>query len=382
MGLGRHNVHPPRQPCQDDTRGPDTVNSTSPTPAPCPTLHDRRPSELEGLVEELGQPRYRGRQLARGLFVRGVDTLDELSDLPKSLRVELATRYGLTVLRPVEQQASGDGTTKYLLELGDQRRIEAVSIPRSDGQFTFCISSQVGCRMACVFCATGRMGLVRQLGPGEIVRQVLELRRRHPGRGNPNLVFMGMGEPLDNFEALAIALDILTDPRGLGLSARRITVSTSGLVPGIRRLQMLGRPYGLAVSLTSGDPDRRRRLMPLAGRTPIEELLEAAADYGRATRRKVTLECALIRGENDSLEDARQLLRWTQRGPFKVNLIPLNTIERYPGERPDETTVTAFADVLWQGGVIATVRDSAGREVGAACGQLLHRQRRRGRIPS
>ena len=231
--------------------------------------------------------------------------------------------------------------------------------------------------MACVFCATGRMGLIRHLTAGEIVAQVLELRRRHPSRANPNLVFMGMGEPLDNFDEVSRALMILTHPEGVGLSARRITVSTSGLVEGIERLRALDRPYGLAVSLTTGNEAARAELMPIAGRVSMDELLATAAAYGHATRRMVTLECALIAGENDGVEDAERLLRLARRGPFKVNVIPLNPIERYDGRRPGAATVNAFVDVLWQGGVVATVRDSAGREVEAACGQLLYRQRRR-----
>ncbi len=341
------------------------------------TLLDLGPDQLQALMRQWDQPAYRGQQIASGLYQRGVATVEELTDLPKSLRGRLAEELGVVRLGEATVAPSPDGTTKYLFELADGARIESVAIARAEDQWTYCISSQVGCRMACVFCATGKMGLVRHLSAGEIVAQVLELRRRHPATQNPRLVFMGMGEPLDNFDALASALEILTHPDAVGLSARRITVSTSGLVEGIASLGRLRKPYGLAVSLTTGDANDRRRLMPIAGQTSMELLLESAAHYGHATNRKVTLECALIAGQNDTTAHAKRLLELARRGPFKVNLIPLNPIDDFSGDRPERTTVDAFASILWQGGVVATVRDSAGREVQAACGQLLHRQRKR-----
>ena len=341
------------------------------------TLPGMRPTELESLVESYGQPRYRGRQLAQWVFGRAIVDLDEASNLPRALRDRLRELPGLPRLEPVERLESPDGTTKILFELHDGARIESVAMPRPTGRTTYCLSSQVGCRMACVFCATGRMGIVRQLEPGEIVGQVLALRRLFPEPTLPNLVFMGMGEPLDNLDALLPALEVLLDPDAVGLSARRITVSTSGLVDGIERLREWGRPVGLAVSLTTGDPEERRALMPVAGRVDLDELLRVAADYGRRVRRKVTLECAVIAGRNDTVEHARRLLKLARTGPFKVNLIPLNPIEEFDGGRPDLSRVDAMADVLWQGGVVATVRDSQGREVSAACGQLVRKQERR-----
>lgn len=329
----------------------------------------------------MGQPSYRGRQLANGLFTRGVADLAEVTDLPQALRARLQSDFGLTRLSEAARQEATDGTTKYLFALADGARIESVAIPRGEGERTFCLSSQVGCRMACVFCATARMGLIRNLSSGEIVAQVLELRRRHPTPSHPNLVFMGMGEPLDNFDELARALETLTSPHGVGLGARHITVSTSGVPEGIRRLQGLGRPYGLAVSVTTASSEARRTLMPVAGNTALEELLALAAAYGRATRRKVTLECALIAGVNDSEADARRLLQLASGGPFKVNLIPLNPIEGFPGGPPRREVIDRFVRGFWQAGIVATVRDSAGREVQAACGQLVQR-RPRGSAPA
>jgi 23S rRNA (adenine2503-C2)-methyltransferase len=341
------------------------------------SLLDLDPTELTALLSRSGHPPYRGRQLAHALYVRGVETIDEISVLPRALREALARDPGLPKLRVVEGQEAQDGSTKYLFELEDGARIESVAMPRENGRTTFCISSQVGCRLGCVFCATGRMGLVRQLAAGEIVGQVRELRRRHPSRVHPNLVFMGMGEPLDNLEHVLRALEIMMHPQGMRLGARRITVSTAGLIDGIQRLSEWGRPVGLALSVTTANPAERRELMPVAGKVPLHDLLAAAAEFGRRTRRRVTLECAVIAGVNDSPHHARALLQLAQRGPFKVNLIPLNPIDRFPGERPAEPQLSLMADIIWQGGVVATVRDSQGRDVEAACGQLVHRQRRR-----
>ncbi len=341
-----------------------------------PRLHDLSPEELEELLGRLGEPSYRGRQLAHGLYKRRVRSIEELSDLPFSLRMRLSAEHGFTQLRQVGQTPAADGTVKHLFELWDRQRIESVSIEMEKGRRTFCLSSQVGCKMACLFCATARMGLKRQLSPGEIVAQVLALSRIHPTRRQANLVFMGMGEPLDNFDNLQSALRILSHRKALDIGARHITISTSGPLEGMRRLQELERPYGLALSLTTASPEGRRRLMPVAGSEAIEEIVALAAAHGRRTGRKVTLECVLISGENDSEDDARALAGFARSGPFKVNLIPLNEIDGFFGKRPAADGVKRFADRLWRAGIVCTVRDSAGREVAAACGQLVQKSKR------
>lgn len=362
--------------CQaGQARGPD---SRIMTPR---TLTDMNPEQLVAFAIEHGQPAYRGRQLAEALYEHNLLDLYAATALPRSLRESWSDSPGIAPMRVSEAQTSTDGTTKYLLELVDGARIEAVAMPRDDGNFTYCLSSQVGCRMACVFCATGRMGIIRQLRPAEIVEQVRLLARLHPGKSKPNLVFMGMGEPFDNLDALLPALDIFTHEQGMAIGARRITVSTSGLVEGIARLREFGRPIGLAVSLTTGNAEERRRLMPVAGQVPLSELLEAAAAYGREFHRKVTLECAIIAGENDRPEDALRLRDLARSGPFKVNLIPLNPIEDFGGQRPAAENIGAMVDLLWQSGIVATVRDSRGRQVEGACGQLVHRQRRQAGAP-
>jgi 23S rRNA (adenine2503-C2)-methyltransferase len=341
-------------------------------------LSDLRPAELTQLATELGLPAYRGRQLAHAIYRRRVASITEITDLPAALRTRLDAEFGLPRFTVKEQNAAEDSTTKYLFELGDGALIESVAMPRPNGRSTWCISSQVGCRMACTFCATGRMGMIRQLSTSEIVGQVLELWRRHPEPTHPNLVFMGMGEPLDNLDALLPALDILTDEFGVGLSARRITISTSGLVDGISALSSQGLGVGLAVSLTSAIENDRRQLMPVAGQIPMEELLARAAEYGRLFRRKVTLECTIIAGQNDDLDHARRLLALARTGPFKINLIPLNPIEGFAGTRPSSAHLDAMVELLWGAGIVTTVRDSQGRAVDAACGQLVEKQERRG----
>jgi len=340
------------------------------------TLHDLTVAQLGELMVQMGEPRWRGRQLAHGLYHEGTGDLDAITPLPAALRRRLQQTHGLTRLVEVGRRRAPDGSVKHLFELADGRRIESVAIPMERERWTFCLSSQVGCRMACAFCATARMGRVRQLTAGEMVAQVLALRRLHPSSQQANLVFMGMGEPLDNIDELEQALRILSDPDGMKIGARHITISTSGLVDGIERLGRMERPWGLAVSITSARQDDRRRLMPVAAQTPLEEIVAAAAAYGRKTRRTVTLECVLIAGENDDDDAAKALIRVASSGPFKINLIPLNPIDGYPGRPPDRDRVARFADRVRKARLVCTVRDSAGREVSAACGQLAQRSRR------
>ena len=340
-------------------------------------LSNLRPVELTQLAVELGLPAYRGRQIAHAIYQKRVDSIAGITELPAALRAQLDAEFGLPRFTVRERSVAADSTTKYLFELGDGALIESVAMPRPNGRSTWCISSQVGCRMACTFCATGRMGMIRQLSTSEIVGQVLELWRRHAESTHPNLVFMGMGEPLDNLDALLPALDILTDESGVGLSARRIVVSTAGLVDGISALAGHGLGVGLAVSLTSAIEEDRRQLMPVAGQVPMKELLAGAADFGRRFNRKVTLECAIIADQNDDLEHAHRLLDLARTGPFKINLIPLNPVEGFAGARPATARLDAMVDLLWGAGIVTTVRDSQGRAVDAACGQLVEKQERR-----
>jgi 23S rRNA (adenine2503-C2)-methyltransferase len=344
-------------------------------------VRDIAVAALRDLAAATGEAAYRGDQLAHWLYRDAVWRWDDMSNLPRRLRMALAAGYDLQGLRPLERQVSRDGTRKHLFELRDGHRIESVAIPM-DRHVTYCISSQVGCAMACSFCATARGGLARDLTAGEIVEQVLRLGddlRRDPAavaavRGH-NVVFMGMGEPLDNLEAVFGAIATFTDERGLAMSPRRITVSTSGHAEGLRRLAASPLNVGLTVAAGSSRPELRRRLMPVPGRTPLPEILELAERYARTRRRRVTVAYVLLDGVNDDDGEAAALARELAGRPFKVNLIPLNRIDERHGPPPPER-VLAFQAVLREAGVEAYVRVSGGNDIAAACGQLREKRGR------
>ncbi len=327
--------------------------------------------ELRLLVAERGLPEYRWRQIARWLYARGCTSIEEMTDLSRSLREQLATEWtvgGVDVL--TVQRSAVDGTQKLLLRLEDGSSVESVLMP-TEKRITFCVSTQVGCTLDCAFCRTGSMGFLRNLEAHEIVEQVLELRRRVPDEKiRTNIVFMGMGEPLHNTDELIRAIRVLMDPWGLNFGTRRITVSTSGVVPGIRKRAASGTDVGLAVSLNATTEESRRRLMPRAAKTPITELMSAARDYAVRTKRRVTIEYVLIRDVNDSAEDARRLALLVRGGPFKVNVIPYNPGASPDFVRPDRERVDAFATLLHPTAPIVTVRWSMGPDIAAACGQL------------
>jgi len=303
-----------------------------------------------------------------------------MTNLPVAWRDELAAAWDLTALEPEERQQSADGTRKFLFRLRDGNTVESVIIPMAN-HATFCVSSQVGCAMACRFCATARGGLVRDLEPGEIVEQVQRLEaelaaRPVPGHGDRafNVVFMGMGEPLDAWETVGPAIDLLTDPAGLGMSRRRIQVSTSGPREGLQRLIDAAPGVGLTLSLGGVDDTARKKLMPVPGRTPVAEALDLAAQYARAAGRRVTVAWVLIAGITDGPDQARTLARLLAGRPFKVNLIPMNPLHDDALDRPPPARTLAFQQVLADAGVDAFIRESGGRDIDAACGQLRRRR--------
>jgi len=336
--------------------------------------------DLEGLVaycEGLGEKRFRAVQLFRWIHQRGVSDFALMSDLAKSLREKLAGSAEVTALKVLSEQRSADGTIKWLFDVGAGDAVESVYIPEDD-RATLCISSQAGCAVGCRFCSTGHQGFSRNLSTAEIVAQLwfVEHLLRSEGKGEggrviSNVVMMGMGEPLQNYSALVPALKVFLDDHGYGLSRRRVTVSTSGVVPMIDRLRE-DCPAALAVSLHAPDDGLRDQLVPLNKKYPIAELLQACLRYlERAPRDFITFEYCMLDGVNDSPEQARQLARLVQgKVPCKINLIPFNPFPASGLTRSPRERVQAFAEVLTDAGIVTTVRKTRGDDIDAACGQL------------
>jgi 23S rRNA (adenine2503-C2)-methyltransferase len=356
---------------------------------------ERLPEEWADAMQALGQPRYRGLAVFRWIHQRGVLDPEQMSDLPRALREQLA-RDGLgQPLTVAAQQLSDDSTRKLLLRLADDKEIESVLIPQriqtaadvgaeepDDDErepdapelalFTQCVSTQVGCAMGCVFCASGQAGLKRNLSAGEIVAQLhLGRSRLEPHERLRNVVLMGMGEPLANYDAVARALVLMTHPYGLNLSRRRVTLSTSGLVPQIDRLgQEFAGQVQLAVSLHQVDDARRSALMPINRKYPLAALLAALRRYPLPKRRRITIEYTLVRGQNDALDDARALARLLRGLKVKVNLIPMNPISESELGPSSWETVDRFQQALIDQGIATFVRRRKGADIAAACGQL------------
>jgi 23S rRNA (adenine2503-C2)-methyltransferase len=353
------------------------------------SLYDLLPAEVDELVAELGLPKFRANQLLQALYHEFPASLADVRQLPLDARAAISERYALASASEVRSVVSDDGnTTKLLLRMADGTLIETVLMqypasppaplhtvekgaserhPRS----TVCVSTQAGCAMGCVFCATGQMGFERNLNAGEIVAQVMHVAKLLKTRGEhvTNIVFMGMGEPLANYAETVRAVRILTDPRAFGLGQRHITISTVGIVRGIDRLAAEGLQVGLAISLHAPNEALRQRLVPTAGPHSVQEIVSAAKRYFKATGRRVSFEYALIAGENDSSETARELVKLLRGTPTHVNLIPVNpTAGGY--QRPARPNVLAFEKVLLDAGINCTVRVEKGSEISAACGQL------------
>jgi 23S rRNA (adenine2503-C2)-methyltransferase len=342
-----------------------------------PSLLDLGADELLTLVAELGAPAYRVRQITQSVYRRFALRFEEMTDLPLALREQLAQRLRIGPAATASVQTSGDGsTTKLLLRLDDGELIETVLMRydpsgRRKARRTVCVSSQAGCAMGCVFCATGVQGFRRQLHEGEILLQVLSVARLAADEGDPltNVVFMGMGEPLANYEATSAALDCLTSDEGFAMSPRRITVSTVGLLPGMRRLGEEHPQVNLAVSLHAADEGLRRRLVPRPAWT-LQEIVRAARAHVETTGRRVSVEYVLMAGLNDSATQARRLGQLLRGLNCHVNLIPINASPGVEGERPSRTAVLRFQAALEERGVATTVRVEKGLDIAAACGQL------------
>jgi len=333
-------------------------------------LLDCSPAELEALAESLGAPRYRGRQLARWIFTRGVTDLEAMTDLPRDFRTAVAAQASVELPEIERRTPSQDGSHKLVLRYADGARVQAVLMPDGD-RLTLCVSTQVGCGFGCAFCYTGTMGRERNLSAGEIVAQVMVARQGlAPGARITHVVYMGMGEPLANYSATVKSLRLLTDPHAFGFSPRRITISTVGLVSGIERLARESLKVNLAISLHATSNEIRDRIMPVNRGFAIEELLAACQRFPLPFRQRMTFEYVLLDGVNDAVEDARRLVRLLKGIRGKINLIPFNDWEGSGFARPPLPRILAFQAVLLEHGLTATIRWSKGEDIGAACGQL------------
>jgi 23S rRNA (adenine2503-C2)-methyltransferase len=346
-------------------------STPSATPDTKSNLYGLDRAGLTEFIRRFDAPDYHAGQIYRWLYRRRRYSPAEWTDLPQRLREEIGQLCFVEPGRILEQASANDGTVKYLVGVGSEQRIEAVFM-RQSNRVTLCVSSQVGCALNCDFCLTGKMGFRRHLSPGEIVGQVARIQQEKQLTDRPfHIVFMGMGEPLHNYDSVLSAFRLLTDPEGFGLSRRRITVSTVGLVPAIERLSREPRRPRLAVSLNATTDEVRNRLMPVNRRYPIASLIEACRHFGERTGDAFTFEYVLLAGVNDTADDERRLRKLVHGLPCKVNLIPFNAVSGWLDYAPPpRRRVFAFRDALLRSGVPTSIRWSRGAEARAACGQL------------
>ena len=330
------------------------------------------PEELAQTVREMGEPAYRASQLFDWMHRKKAGSFDEMTNLPRSFREKLRKRTVYTVLNPLRVQVSKlDGTRKYLFELSDGNCIESVFLPYHHGN-SVCVSSQVGCRMGCRFCASTLGGLVRNLSAAEILDQIYRIEE-DTGERVSNTVVMGSGEPMDNYENVVRFIRLLSAPEGLHMSQRNITVSTCGIVPGIQRFSREGRQATLALSLHASDDETRRKLMPIAQRYSIAEILSACGEFFRLTGRRVSYEYSVAAGVNDTPEAAEKLIRLLRGRHGHVNLIPVNPVTERSFTEPTREALERFRAALEKGGLNVTIRREMGRDIDGACGQLRRR---------
>ncbi|MDA0748218.1 MAG: 23S rRNA (adenine(2503)-C(2))-methyltransferase RlmN [bacterium] len=329
------------------------------------------PDELEELAVSLGLEPYRGRQIAAWMYNYGITDFEQMTNLSRAVRQRLAQRASILDLKVAGESGGGD-TIKYLFELPDKKRVESV-LMRDGRRRTLCISSQVGCPLDCSFCATGRMGLLRDLTAGEILDQLLFVRRTLVAQGDDltNVVMMGMGEPLLNYDNVVRAIRLMNLDYGPAMGIRRITLSTVGHVPGILRLADEKMKIGLAISLNASTDEQRSQIMPINRKWPIAELLDAVRAYQKKNGRRVTFEYVMLHGFNDSPEDAHRLVKLTEGISRKINVIPWNPIDGMPFVRPPQEVVDRFVQILADAHITATVRYSKGVDIAAGCGQLF-----------
>ncbi|PWH19474.1 MAG: 23S rRNA (adenine(2503)-C(2))-methyltransferase RlmN [Anaerolineae bacterium] len=337
-----------------------------------PLIFDRSPEELTQILQEWGEPPYRVKQLWWGLYRNLWNKADQFTVFPKALRQKLEEQFAFESLQAVRESWSDNGqTTKLLFHTLQGKPLETV-LMRTLDRNTLCISSQSGCGMGCVFCATGQMGFMANLTSGQMIEQVLYFVRilKEENRTLSNIVVMGMGEPFHNFENVLAAIDRLNDPNGFNFGERRFTISTVGIVPFIRKFAHLKRQINLAVSLHAATDELRSELVPINRKYPLKTLLEACHEYVNTTRRRLSFEWVMIRDVNDSLEQASQLVKLLKGLLCHVNLIPLNPTDQYSGKAPPKHRIQAFKALLEQHQIPCTVRVPRGVSIKAGCGQL------------
>ena len=331
-------------------------------------IRDFELSELEEEMINLGEKKYRAKQIFAWLY-RGVNSFDEMTDLSKDLIEKLKANYILECIFLDNFQTSKDGTVKYLFRLVDGHKVESVLMKYKFG-YSVCISNQIGCKMGCTFCASAKIGFVRNLTPGEIVGQVLKIQE-HSGEKVSNIVFMGIGEPFDNYENVLKAIRLFNDPKALNIGARHMSVSTCGLVDGINKFADEKIQCNLCISLHSSRDEVRTEMMPINKRYSIAEVLDACREYIKKTNRRITFEYALVNGVNDNREDAIHLARLLHGILCHVNLIPVNKIKDGKYEKSSVEKMMKFRDTLNEKGIVATIRRELGSDISAACGQLV-----------
>lgn len=332
------------------------------------SIYNFTEKELKDKLTSNGFPGYTARQVFEWVYEKRAQDFDSMSNLSKKMKEFLKENFSISGLSLIEKEKSSDKTEKFLFKLRDNLAIEAVLIPEK-GRNTLCISTQVGCKFKCLFCASGEKGFKRNLTAGEIIGQYLAVSSLKASCKITNIVFMGIGEPLDNFENTVKSINILMNSAGINFAKRRISISTCGLVPGIKELAKLKLGIKLSVSLHSADNSIRNKLMPINKKYPLDELIPAIREFNKASKDPVTFECVLIRGVNTSRDDAKKLAKLLNRINAKANLIPYNGVSS-EFKAPDKEKVDIFSQELKRRGVFFTLRKSRGRDINAACGQL------------
>lgn len=328
--------------------------------------------ELKEKIENLGEKKYRAEQIFNWIYKENVTSFDDMVNLPLKLRETLKEKFDLHIFKIITKQESKDGTKKYLFDVLDGNAIESVLMEYKHG-FTICVSSQIGCKMGCKFCASTGIKFARSLEPGEIVEQ-LQAVERDTGVKISNIVFMGIGEPLDNFENVLKAVELINHPKGLNIGARHISISTSGIVPKIYELADKNLQCTLSISLHSASNEKRSAMMPVNNAYNIQELMKACRYYIEKTNRRISFEYALAKENNDNLEDAKDLVKLLKGMLCHVNLIPINKIEGGKFSKSSNENIMKFRDYLNDHGIVATIRRELGSDIDAACGQLRKKE--------